>query len=544
MSERMAGEVPAASVTVSKQRLGIYLLISVTAGALTTLAFAPFHHIWLVFATQALAFTLWQQLKPIQAWFSGWVFGIGLQCSGAGWIYYSLHVHGGTHPVFAALIIFLLACYLSIYTGFAAYVVNRFCPKNNTLRMLFFYPAAWVVFEWTQGYVMTGFAWMQTGYTQIDLPLSGFAPLLGNHAVGGLVAMSAGAIALIAQQFYYCFIRVDKTSSNESVPEKNSSQQTIKDVSVYTLKILFPIMLIWVIGYWVKPVSWTQAQGEPIKVSIIQGNIPQSVKWRKDMRLPTLERYRKLTLAQDRDVDLIIWPETAVPDFWYRVQPFVREMKQAMQARNTDLLFGIFVKNDNRQLLNSVLSVNGDVYNKRHLVPLGEFIPLRFLIDFFRRWVDIPMSDIASGSDDQPLLHAAGIPLGISICFEEAFSRDVLITLPEAQLLVNVSNDAWFEDSHESYQHHEIARMRALETGRYMVRSTNTGISSIIGPHGEVLQQAPHFQVTVLTGEVQAMTGATPYVLWGDYLILLICGSLLVFCVAKYYTSRSQEKPE
>jgi len=521
-------EVFSETALVSKQRFFTYLLLSCLAGVLTTLAFAPFHQVWLVFVTQAIAFALWQQLTPGRAWFAAWVFGIGLQCSGAGWIYYSLHVHGGTHPLFAALIIFLLACYLSIYTGLAAYIVNRFCSQSLTLRMLIFYPAAWVFFEWTQGYVMTGFAWMQTGYTQIDLPLSGYAPIFGNHGVGGFVAMSAGALVLLLNRLYTLSGRQSYLLTE--VKTKNESYL------LFSLKVILPVALIWLLGGIIKPINWTTAEGDPIKVSLIQGNVPQAIKWKREMRQPTLNLYRKLTLEQDEDVDLIIWPETAVPDYWYRVQPFVRELKRQMEKRDTDLIFGIFVKNEQRQLLNSMLSVNGEAYNKRHLVPLGEFIPLRFLIDFFNRWVHIPMSDIASGTDDQPLLHGAGIPLGISLCYEDAFSRDVLATLPEAQLLVNASNDAWFEDSHESYQHHEIARMRALETGRYMVRSTNTGITAIIGPHGEVLKQAPHFEVAVLTGEVQPMVGSTPFVIWGDYLVLFICGGLLVFYMARYYT--------
>ena len=523
MSE-MFSEIPA----ISRQRFFTYLLLSGAAGVVTTLAFAPFHQVWLVFITQALAFTLWQQLTPRRAWFTAWVFGIGLQCSGVSWIYYSLHVHGGTPPLFAALIIFLLACYLSIYTGFAAYIVTRFCPQNLILRMLIFYPAAWVFFEWAQGYVMTGFAWMQTGYTQIDLPLSGYAPVLGNYGVGGFVAMSAGALVLLLNQLYILSGR----QSYLSATTKNKNEWYF----LFALKIVLPVAFIWLLGGIIKPINWTTPEGEPIKVSLIQGNVPQAVKWKREMRQPTLNLYRRLTLAQDDDVDLIIWPETAVPDYWYPVQPFVRELKQQMAKRHTDLIFGIFVKNDQLQLLNSMLSVNGEVYSKRHLVPLGEFIPFRFLIDFFSRWVHIPMSDIASGADDQPLLHGAGIPLGISLCYEDAFSRDILTTLPEAKLLVNASNDAWFEDSNESYQHHEIARMRALETGRYMVRATNTGISAIIGPHGEVLKQAPHFEVAVLTAEVQPMVGSTPFVIWENYLVLFICGGLLVFYMARYYT--------
>ena len=245
--------------------------------------------------------------------------------------------------------------------------------------------------------------------------------------------------------------------------------------------------------------------------------------------------YRDLSLAQT-DVDLIVWPETAVTDYRHRMQPFLQQLSDDMKARDTDLLLGIFVRNDENRVLNSVVSVNGGVYKKRHLVPLGEYIPLRFLIEFFNKFVKIPMSDIASGEDNQKLLTAAGVPLGLSICFEDAFSRDVIKDLPEAGLLVNVSNDAWFEDSHEAHQHHAIARMRSLEAGRYMIRSTNTGITALIGPHGEVIKKLPQFVRGVLKGEVQPLSGSTPFVSWGDLFIVVICTLLLLaFSVRNYF---------
>ncbi len=476
-------------------------LLSLVAGALTTLAFAPFDYSWLVFLTLALAFYYWHRLPLKQAVFSGWLFSLGLQCSGISWIFHSLHTHGSAPAVFAALLIFLLCCYLSLYVALAVYVVNRFLPANITLRLLLFYPASWIVFEWLQGYVMTGFSWMQLGYTQIDLPLSGLAPLLGNHAVGGVVAVCAGSLVLL-----FSYGRA-----------KQYRQALI---------VLFPVIALWIAAGVLKTISWTQADGEAIKVSVIQGNIKQKDKWTLQMKQPTMDLYRDLSLAQ-KDVDLFVWPETAVPGYRYRVTPYINQLAADMKQRNADLLFGIFVKNDENRSLNSVLNVKGEVYNKRHLVPLGEFIPLRFLIEFFNKFVKIPMSDIASGEEDQPLLTAAGIPLGLSICFEEAFSRDVIRDLPEARLLVNVSNDAWFEDSHEPHQHHVIARMRALEAGRYMVRSTNTGITSLIGPHGEVIKKLAQFKIGVLNGEVQPLAGATPFVRWGDGLIVGLSGLLL-----------------
>jgi len=477
-------------------------LLSLVSGGLTTLAFAPFDLSWLVFLTLAVPFYLWNQLNAKQAAISAWLFGLGLQCTGVSWIYYSLHVHGSAPVVFAVLLIFLLCVYLSLYTALAAYTVNRFLPDNAMLRLMLFYPASWVLFEWLQGYVMTGFAWMQLGYTQIDFPLSGFAPVFGNHAVGGFIAVCAGMLALLYKQ---------------------GKQLKYKLV----ISVLLPVILLWLGGGLLKSVNWTERDGDPIKVSVIQGNIPQKDKWKQHMKRPTMDLYRDLSLAQ-QDVDLIIWPETAVPDYWYRVVPYIRQLRAEMQQRDTDLLLGIFVKNENKRLLNSVLNLNGEAYNKRHLVPLGEFIPLRFLIEFFNRFVKIPMSDIASGDEEQPLLVAAGVPLGLSICFEEAFARDVIKDLPEAKLLVNVSNDAWFEDSIEPHQHHAIARMRALEAGRYMIRSTNTGITSFIGPHGEVIKQLPQFETGVLNGEVQPLSGATPFVRWGDWLIVGLCSLLLL----------------
>jgi apolipoprotein N-acyltransferase len=491
----------------------IWPLFSLIAGALTTLAFAPFNLSWLVFLTLASAFYLWHKLPAKQAAVNGWMFGLGLQCTGVSWIYYSLHIHGSAPAFFAILLIFLLSSYLSIYTALAAYTVNRFLPDKAVLRLLFFYPASWLLFEWLQGYVMTGFAWMQIGYTQIDLPLAGFAPVLGNHAVGGVIAFCAGALTLLVKQGLF----------------KQGQKISYK----YSVFAVSAVLLLWLLGGLLKTIDWTEQYGEPIKVSVIQGNIAQKDKWKSHLRQSMLDLYRDLSLAQE-DVDLIVWPETAIPDYRYRVKPFLNQLRSDMKARDADLILGIFVKNDENRYHNSVINVQGGIYSKRHLVPLGEYIPLRFLVEFFNAWVKIPMSDIAAANEEQALLTAAGVPLGVSICFEEAFARDVIKDLPEAKILLNVSNDAWFEDSHEPHQHHAIARMRALETGRYMIRSTNTGITSLIGPHGEVISQLPQFETGVLNGNVQPLSGATPFVQWGDWLIVGICSLLLVGFAFKY----------
>jgi apolipoprotein N-acyltransferase len=473
------------------------LLLSFIAGALMTLAFAPFSQIWLAYMLMAVLFYLWSISSPRRALLIGWLFGLGMQCTGVCWLFYSLYFHGGSPPVLAALLVFLLSSVLAIFPALAGFLINKYCFVGSVLRLMLLYPIAWTLFEWLQGIALTGFAWMQLGYSQIDTPLSGYAPVLGNHGVSLFVAVTAGFIVAMLMRAPSWHKRV--------VPVA-----------------LISIISIWVSGYALKQIAWTEPVGEKLKVSLVQGNIAQDIKWNRAMLQPTLKLYRDLSL-QINDTDLIIWPETAVPSYLHYLPEYMSELKQSMQQRDTDLLLGIFIRDQEKgRYYNSLVNVRGGEYLKRHLVPLGEYIPLRFLIDFFNRWIKIPMSDIESGNEKQPLLRAAGQPLGVSICFEDAFARDVIKDLPEATLLVNVSNDAWFDGSHEAYQHHAIARVRALESGRYMLRATNTGISSIIDPHGEVVAEAPRYKTFVLNAKVQPMQGATPYVLWGDYLLLVL----------------------
>jgi apolipoprotein N-acyltransferase len=468
------------------------MLFSLFAGSLMTLAYAPFDLSLLVIPLLAFLLYHWLHASAKAAFIHVWLFASGATFTGNCWIFFSLYYHGDSPAAFAVLIIVLLSAFLALFPAITAYLFNRYCRAADSVRLMIVFPAAWLLAEWLRGYIWTGYAWMQPGYTQIDLPLSGYAPVIGTHAIGALLAVTSGALVAV-------------------VLKKLSWQ-----------KALVIVVLIWGAGFALKQVSWTQPAGDPIEVALIQGNVPQAVKWKRHMHRPTLEMYRELTL-EHKDADLIIWPETAIPDYKHRVPSYLLDMRLLMEQSDTDLLMGLFIKNlDSGRYYNSVISARGGEYRKRHLVPLGEFVPFRSLIGFFTRWINIPMSDIESGPYDQPLLVAAGQPVGLSICFEDAFSRDVRRDLPEATLLVNMSNDAWFDGSHESRQHHAIARMRALETGRYMLRTTNTGISSVIGPHGQELMVATPFEQQVLRASITPLKGQTPYVFWGDAFILLL----------------------
>jgi apolipoprotein N-acyltransferase len=277
-------------------------------------------------------------------------------------------------------------------------------------------------------------------------------------------------------------------------------------------------------------IDWTQPSGTPFKASLLQGNVPQNVKWQPEFQQATLDLYTEMT-RQQWGSRLIIWPETAVPAFYHQVQNTYFAKLQAEAARNNaDLLIGVpVVELPSENYYNAIVALGSQSgrYFKRHLVPFGEFLPLRPILGFVLDLLQIPLADFSRGSDRQEDLVAAGYPLAASICYEDIFGQESLAGLPQAAYLVNVTNDAWFGDSIAPHQHLQMARMRALETGRYMLRATNTGVTAVISPRGSIAKQAPLFQRTAITAEIEPMRGATLYVRWGDWPVII---GLLAAC--------------
>jgi apolipoprotein N-acyltransferase len=290
-------------------------------------------------------------------------------------------------------------------------------------------------------------------------------------------------------------------------------------------------------------VDWTLPAGEPLQVSIVQGNIDQAQKWVPDQRDPTLETYLSLSRREWLDPDwqpaLIIWPETAIPAFYHEVsETFLPELERELQQAGVSLVTGIPVlERSDWQYYNALMSLGGDraFYYKQHLVPFGEYLPLRNLLGTLLQVMPLPVADFSAGTPGQVPLRAAGYPVGSSICYEVIFGRAIAAALPEAAWLVNVSNDGWFGDSPAPHQHLEMARMRALETGRYLLRATNTGVSALIDPRGQLLARSPQFEPAVVRGTIRPYAGATPYVRFGDYpVILLVVGILLVMWLTRH----------
>lgn len=480
------------------------------AGLLAVLAFSPFSAYPVAVVALAILFEQWQHARG--KWMAarlGFAFGFGLFGAGIGWLYVALHDYGGMPMLLAAAAIALFAALLALFPAIVGYMQARLrarlggregVPAYVVLMLLV--PALWVLLEWLRGLLFTGFPWLVMGYSQAaNSPLASFAPVFGVYGVSLIVAVSAGLLAYLWQ------VRWSK-------PGK------------FALGML---LLLWLSGLALSDVEWTQPEGAPLKVSLLQGNIDQDMKFEEDRLVGTMETYRRL--AQSSDARLIVMPETALPMLHEEVPEYYAGILRDHARQNAgDILVGLFER-DRGLYYNSVVSIGSaesQSYRKNHLVPFGEFIPVRPVLGWLiNDLLHIPMSDQARGGARQQVLHVAGQNVAVDICYEDVFGEEIARYLPEATLLVNVTNDAWYGRSHAAMQHNQISQMRALETGRMMLRATNTGVTSIIGTNGRVQAMLPQHEEGVLTGMVQGYSGSTPYVRWGNAAVLFLIGLML-----------------
>ena len=485
------------------ERLQAWLVV--TAGVLAVGAFAPFGYFPLTILALAVLFNQWLSDSPRRAMRNGALFGIGFFSAGVSWVYVSVHDYGHVPVVPSALIAILFVLVLALFPALLGYSLRRFLPATGWSVPVVLFPGGWMLSEWLRGWLFTGFPWLDTGASQVDSPLAGFLPVIGEYGVGLLVAVSAGLLLAVLGN-------------------------RLRSVS------LFLLILVLAGGYALGQAEWTEPRGAPLRVSLVQGNIPQEDKWAPENLVRTLEVYADQTFDKP-DSDLVVWPETAIPAFFHRVEEnYIPYLEERLAESNMSLLTGIPVLNrETWKYYNSIIALNGQrsFYSKKHLVAFGEYLPLRWLIGDTLDALAVPNADFTPGEDEQPLLQAAGYPVGTSICFEVAFSRVINSTLPEAAFLVNVSNDGWFGRSLAPFQHLEIARVRAMETGRDLLRATNTGISAIIDHRGRVLVKSPQFEAAVVQGEIVPRQGATPYVRFGDWPLLVTIVSLLLMASVK-----------
>jgi apolipoprotein N-acyltransferase len=507
--------------TPSRQRQGILLLIAFLLGAAAVLAFAPLDFFPLAVVTLAALIALWQERTEKQAALIGFAFGMGLFGFGVSWVYVSLHDYGGMPALLAAIATFLFCALLALFPAAAGFLQAR-VSLSDFSRSVIFVPALWTLTEWVRGWIFTGFPWLALGYSQTPpSPLAGYAPIIGVYGVSLAVMVSAALLA-----FAFTTGRSERLSSS-LIPHPSSFKRILHPfVKLWVGLSIFVVVSIWLFGFGLRQIEWTEPMGEPITVSLLQGNIAQEMKWEPEQIQSTLELYRALALQSESR--LIVFPETALPLFYHQVpDSYTDELAGHAQKNGGAILIGVpeYVAGKD-EFYNSVVTADGkQVYRKVHLVPFGEFIPWGF--DWVLEILHIPLSDFSRGSVNQKPIEAAGQKIAVNICYEDAFGEEIIRQLPEATLLINVSNVAWFGDSLAPWQHTQMSRMRAIETGRYMLRATNSGVTAIINQRGQVVQHSTPFTRAVLTGEAQGFGGATPYVRYGNAVVLFLCAAML-----------------
>ncbi len=497
------------------------LLAAVLLGAATVLGFAPFYLFPLPVATLALLIMLWRRAtSPRRAALIGFSFGLGYFLAGVSWVYVSLHDFGAMPALLAGVVTLLFCAFLALYpavTGWIYHALGARAPIA-TLAAL---PAVWTLSEWLRGWVFTGFPWLALGYAQVpDSPLAGYVPMVGVYGASFATVLTAGLIVTLWTRW--------KESRASNAANRSGRFSLIRHPSSLIL------VFFWLGGYALRHIDWTEPAGAPLTVSVLQGNTPQETKWREDKIQSTLDSYSSLIAATN--ARLVILPETALPLFLHDVpQDYLDRVAEHARKHHGDVLIGIPERDSQRNYYNSVLSYGAaptQTYRKSHLVPFGEFVPLKPLFGWFLEVTRIPLLDFSRGAQTQQPLAVAGQRVAVNICYEDAFGAEIIRQLPQATLLANVSNVAWFGRSLAPQQHLQISQARALETGRFMLRATNTGMTAIIDQRGRVREVAPAYTTAIVTGEVQGYAGATVYVRWGDVpiiglsLVLTGCGWL------------------
>jgi apolipoprotein N-acyltransferase len=492
-------------------------LAPLLAGALAVLAFAPFN-LWPLLPV-ALAVLFYRVLhqRPGPAFGSGLLFGVGYFAAGVHWVYVSCFEFGHMGVVLSALTTLLLVAYLALYPALFGWLVARYwgdsqgqTPGWHAAIYLLGLPGLWIALEQLRGWLFTGFPWISSGYSQVDGPLAGLAPLIGSSGIGWLLAMLAGAGLLV---------------------QRRQWRQSV--LVLAGIALLFGVARL--------PAQWTQPVGSPLSVALVQGNVPQLTRWDPDQVMANIGRHLQASEAF-WGVDLLVWPENSIPAFAQSLPDgLLPALQQKAAESNTDLLVGMPLGGPVAgHYFNGINLVGGGTgkesaaqqYRKRHLVPFGEYVPLRGLLGGMLDLLQVPMSAFSLGPANQrPLvLNHSGTVVAPSICYEILFASEVMQMLPTAGVVVNISNDAWFGDTIAPHQHLQIARMRALESERPLARATNSGITALIDWRGQVVAQSPQFKQTVLTGTLQPRLGSTPYMVVGDWplrgLLVLSLGGL------------------
>ncbi len=488
----------------------LILLGALFSGMVLVLGFAPFDQHWTLLLSPLLLFVFLQKQTPTRAMWVGFTFGLGFFGAGVSWVFISIYVFGDTPIWLAFIITTLFICALASMFAILGYALQKLYPKNTLGKLLIVYPALWALLEAFRSWLFTGFPWLLLGHSLAGSQFGGWIPIFGVYGTSYLAVMTAGLFLIAGTPFWNAKHSYHWVTSNVAV------------LGVMVLLLGASLLMF---------IHWTQPTGKTLTVSLMQGNIKQSLRWDPQEVDHILKTYTGMTLNH-LDSQLLVWPEAAIPLVPEEAQPLLEPLNKLLLAHHSALLTGIPIR-QGINYYNSVIALGNasGVYEKRHLVPFGEYVPfekwLRGLIGFF----NLPMSNFVAPGAPESLLVAQGIPVAMFICYEVAYDEIVRSDLPQAQLLGTVSDDAWFGHSLAPWQHLQITQFQALATGRQALVVGNTGLTGIVDEQGNLQSFIPGYQQLVLTGKVQAFTGSTPWVLLGDWpwLSLMFVGLLYVY---------------
>lgn len=512
------------TATLPRTRQGwSYATIGAACGVLHMLAFAPRDWWWLEIAALAGLYALIERGASVrQAIVSGWAFGLGWFLAGIWWLYVSMHTYGAMPAPIAGLAVVLFAIYLALFPALAAGLSRSLAPRPGVRRILCF-AAAWLLSEWLRGTLFTGFPWLASGYAHTDGPLAGYAPVVGMY---GVSAAAAGSAALLA------------TLCRPGMPLARR------------LMPLLALLAVGGLGLGLSHVAWTHPSHRPISVRLLQGDVPQEMKFERSGVEQAMRLYRDMIVA--KPADLIVTPETAFPVLLQQIPDDVATpIRTFADATGSHILLGAvgdtLTPQGPTDFTNSLFGLNPGSqtlyrYDKHHLVPFGEFVPFgfRWFVDLMK----IPLGDFHRGDAIQPSFAVGPNRIAGDICYEDLFGEEIARTLRHqaepADVLVNASNLAWFGNTIALDQHLQIARMRSLETGRPMLMATNTGATAIIEASGQIQAALPRETPGVLEGSVQPYAGLTPYIRLGNWPALIL--AVLVLGAAAGIAKRSKTR--
>lgn len=514
-----------------------HLFMALLGGILLTAAFPKIDQGWLAWCALVPLFLALRSVTPRVGFLLGFAFGMAHYCGLIYWTAYTMHVYGALPWFQSIFVLLLLTTALSAYLGLFGLTVCALAGRPGQLLMVA--PAAWVLIEWLRSRLFSGFPWELLGYSQYDrLWVIQPADLFGVYGVSALIVLANAVLVLALLRW------AEKPWRNDLVSRR----------LVVRGGVIIAALLVITAGYGIHRINAVDARAADAvqaEVAVVQGNIDQAVKWDAGFQMLTTAKYKKLSAkAAEQGVDLVIWPETATPFYLFHDNVLTQMVLQGIRDAGVDFIIGspnVDLTGKAPAYYNSayLIDAEGDVkgkYDKVHLVPFGEYVPFERWLPFIDKMV-AQVGDFKAGRRGDTLAWNDH-PIGMLICYEGIFPELArAMARNGAQLLVNITNDAWFGRTSAAYQHFSMAVFRSVEHRRFFARAANTGISGFIDPSGRILASSDLYKDAVLSARVALLSEPTFYARWGDAPLLLISLALLALpAVGRRLTSRRDHK--